>query len=92
MVEISFVALVAGAGNVLILVSLLVFFCLVVIGFLKMSSGIAKRNGGNLHSGTTDVPVTRVVQIAGAVVLVIAIGFGGGNRQDRYRIRYVSRV
>tara|TARA_B100000700_G_C14607517_1_gene652030 strand:+ start:212 stop:454 length:243 start_codon:yes stop_codon:yes gene_type:complete len=80
MVEISFVAIIAGAGNVLILCSLIVFFCFVIIGFLKMGSGVAKRNGGNLHSGTADVPVTRIAQIAGAVVLVIAIGFGGGNR------------
>ena len=92
MVEISFVALVAGAGNVLILVSLLVFFCVVIIGFLKMSSGIAKRTGGNLHSGGADVPVMRIAQAAGAVVLIIAIGFGGGNRNHRYRVRYFSRI
>ena len=88
MVEISFVAIIAASGNVLVLGSLFVFFCLVIIGFLKMGSGIAKRNGGNLHSGGADVPIMRIAQTAGAVVLVIVIGFGGGNSQDRNRIRY----
>ena len=57
-----------------------------------MTSGIAKRTGGNLHSGSADIPSMRIAQTVGAVVLVIAIGFGGGNGKDRYRIMYFSRV
>ena len=75
-------SVVTGLGNVLILSSLTVFFCMIVIGFLKMYSGIAKRSGGFLAASSADSPVIRIVQIADAVSLVITIGFGGGLPLD----------
>jgi len=55
---------------------LVVFFCLVIVGFLKTSSGIAKRNNGSLPNSSADIAVTKITQVFGAVFLIVAIGFG----------------
>lgn len=78
LVEISFVKIISSTGNLLVLTSLVVFFLVVILGFIKIATGLAKRSTSGL-GGMSDLSVSRIAVVVVSSILIVAIGFGLGR-------------